>query len=393
MNISPKEQNEEQNEQNVEENEQNVEEQNVTNVEEPNVEEPNVEEQNVEENEELEESIPAINQVQNAPTDFDPMLFIQLGDRVTIDSKYGKTTGTVYYRSLERISIKPDGISNKLYDFELEQLEDEQKEIYKEEYGVTDAYVIEKRTFESFVEQQDFRVNQIIDTFDGDGDLYKSYKIVNVDIDNDSIQIQGFDETEEKDEKDENEDIEEVTFNFTGIESDENFKIISIRELVPEEEIELKQVEPVEVEPVEESDDEIEIIGEIEIIRPDIYEEAESFEQKIPDTIQKIDALNDFIMSIDSSLQNNPHSLREIRIFVETLFNLKQETIAYNEDGTIKGTKEISASTLSDLIKKTSVPLGRPVLNVKKKLYSKESDNINASEETEVYFEDFDDEN
>ena len=98
-------------------------------------------------------------------------------------------------------------------------------------------------------------------------------------------------------------------------------------------------------------------------------------------------------MSIDSSLQNNPHSLREIRIFVETLFNLKQETIAYNEDGTIKGTKEISASTLSDLIKKTSVPLGRPVLNVKKKLYSKESDNINPSEETEVYFEDFDDEN
>ncbi|MEI6598607.1 MAG: hypothetical protein WCL22_06180, partial [bacterium] len=52
--------------------------------------------------------------VQIAPTgdtnplgDDNPMLFIQLGDRVVIDSKkYGRTIGTVYYRSLERISIK-----------------------------------------------------------------------------------------------------------------------------------------------------------------------------------------------------------------------------------------------------------------------------------------------
>ena len=43
----------------------------------------------------------------------DPMLFVQLGDRVVFDSKkYGRTIGSVYYRSLERISIKPDGFSN-----------------------------------------------------------------------------------------------------------------------------------------------------------------------------------------------------------------------------------------------------------------------------------------
>ena len=142
------------------------------------------------------QNIEPLSSIQIAPTDEsnpvgqdsnDPMLFIQLGDRVVIDSKYGRTVGTVYYRSLERISVKPDGVSNTLQDFELEQTEEE--EIYKEEYGVTAAYVIEKRTFESFVEQQDFRVNQTIDTFDKKGEMYKTYKIVKVDVENDSIQI------------------------------------------------------------------------------------------------------------------------------------------------------------------------------------------------------------
>jgi hypothetical protein len=141
--------------------------------------------------------------VQIAPTgdtnpigdEFDPMLFIQLGDRVVIDSKkYGRTIGTVYYRSLELISVKPDGVSNTLHDFELEQTDEE--ELYKEEDGVVAAYVIEKRKFDSFVEQQDFRINQIIDTFDSSGDLYKSYKIVKVDKDNDYIQIQDLDDEE-----------------------------------------------------------------------------------------------------------------------------------------------------------------------------------------------------
>ena len=129
-----------------------------------------------------------------------PMLFIQLGDRVVIDSKkYGRTIGSVYYRSLELISVKPDGVSNTLHDFEIEQTDEE--ELYKEDDGVTEAYVIEKRKFESFVEQQDFRINQIIDTFDSSGQLYKSYKIVKVDKENDFITIQDLDDEENNYEK------------------------------------------------------------------------------------------------------------------------------------------------------------------------------------------------
>ena len=106
-----------------------------------------------------------------------PMLYIQLGDRVVIYStKYGRTIGTVYYRSYDRISIKPDGVSNMLHHFEMTEVDE--IEVYKEEDGVTSAMVIEKRIYESFVEQQDFRKGQIIDTFDTDGARANSYTIV-----------------------------------------------------------------------------------------------------------------------------------------------------------------------------------------------------------------------
>jgi len=336
--------------------------------------------------------------VQIAPTgdtnplgdEYNPMLFIQLGDRVVIDSKkYGRTIGSVYYRSLERISIKPDGVSNSLHDFELEQTDDE--ELYKEEDGVTAAYVIEKRLFDSFVEQQDFRINQIIDTFNSAGELYKSYKVVKVDKDNDYIQIQDLDDEEI---------TNDLNFNFVGIESDEDFKIISIRQLVggPEEQVDGSQGVKIDDEiegdlaaELEEEEDEIEVVGFIDVVRPKVFREAAVFEQRIPDNLQKIDALNDFISSLDPILQKDPQSIRTVRILVETLFNLKQATVAYNDDGTIQGTKAISASTLAELIKTTAIPLGRPVLNITKKEYLvNEEDDLEESKIVDgVYFENF----
>jgi hypothetical protein len=339
--------------------------------------------------------------VQIAPTgdtnplgdEYNPMLFIELGDRVVIDSKkYGRTIGSVYYRSLERISIKPDGVSNSLHDFELDQTDDE--ELYKEEDGVTAAYVIEKRLFDSFVEQQDFRINQIIDTFNAAGELYKSYKIVKVDKDNDYIQIQDLDDTEI---------TNDLNFNFVGIESDEDFKIISIRQLVggPEEQVDGQKEDNVVklegelaadlAEELEEEEDEIEVVGFIEVVRPKVFREAAVFEQRIPDNLQKIDALNDFISSLDPVLQKDPQSIRIVRILVETLFNLKQATIAYNDDGSIQGTKAISAATLAELIKTAAIPLGRPVLRVSKKEYLvNEEDELDETKTMDgVHFENF----
>ena len=340
-----------------------------------------------------------LSSVQIAPTDNtnpiavsqnDPMLFVQLGDRVVYDStKYGRTIGTVYYRSSERISVKPDGVSNMLHNFELE--DNEEEEIYKEEYGVSSVYVIEKRKFESFVEQQDFRINQIIDTFDSTGDIFKSYKITAVDKENDYIKIQDLDDED---------DVRDLEFNFIGIENDESFRIISIRQLVAQEEgkneattaiTEGNEGEEVNEGEEEADEDEVEMVGFIEIVRPKIFREAAAYEQRIPDNLQKIDALNDFINSLDSTLQKDAKALRAVRVLVETLFNLKQATIAYNDDGSIRGQKEISASTLSELISKAPVPLGRPVLDVTKKEYIAHNEEVFDEENNtdEIFFEDF----
>jgi hypothetical protein len=339
--------------------------------------------------------------VQIAPTgnadplaaDDDARFIIQLGDRVVIDStKYGRTIGTVYYRSLERISVKPDGVSNMLHDFEVSEEED--KEVYNEDDGVTGTYVIEKRKFESFVEQQDFRVNQIIDTFNAEGELYHSYKIVKVDKENDYIQIQDLEDEEV---------INDLNFNFIGIEADEDFKVISIRQLVGPDQNQQNeaQVAPEgEGKEDEEAEEEeqvpprrIKILGFIEVALPTIFREAAAYEQRIPDNLQKVDALNDFISSLDPVLQKDSKSIRAVRVLVETLFNLKQDTVSYNDDGSIRGPKEISAETLSELIKRVAIPLGRPVLDISKKEYLPTGDDEDTEDAdidaTNIYPENF----
>ena len=327
----------------------------------------------------------------SALDEWDPMLFVQLGDRIMIDSaKYGgKTIGTVYYRSQHLIRVKPDGVANLLRSFDLEQEDGIEK--YKEEDGVRTIYVIEKRFFESFVEQQDFRVNQVISTFDSDGDLYKTYKIIQVDKENDTITIQPKHEKAEA-EAESSEEPYELRFNFEGIEPDEAFAVISISEMIQgnqniEQSSNLEQ-QHVEVDVEDEEDDGIEIVGVIEVTRPNVFKEALSYEQYIPDNLQRIDALNDFLSEIDPILQKNPLTIRTVRILVETLFHLKQESILYNEDGSVKGPAYNSARMLSELIQRSSIPLGRPVLNVIKKLYSVDDDDDDADEnekEDETY--------
>jgi len=327
--------------------------------------------------------------VQIAPTDEsfveenNPMLYIQLGDRVVIDSKkYGRTVGTVYYRSLEMISVKPDGVSNMLHQFEMDE-DENGDEVFKKEDAVS-AMIVEKRIFESFVEQQDFRVGQLIDTFDASSDSVNSYTITAVDKDKDMITIADVDDKEV---------TQDILFNFVGIEPDEDFAVISIRQFVaPQDEKqasnEEQQEEEVEVE--EEVEEGIELVGFIEVTRAKVFREAASYEQRIPDNLQKIDALNDFMGALDPQLQKDPKALRTVRILVETLFDLKQSTIAYGDDHSIQGTRDISARSIADLIERTTVPLGRPVLRATKKVYKVEEKE--KVESNELYFVPFEDE-
>jgi hypothetical protein len=361
--------------------------------------------QTEEENPEMESEVSSLvdtSSIQISPTpkslassmvdeyEIDLMLYIQLGDHVFIDSTlYGKTIGTVYYRSLEFIHVRPMGVSNKVYVYELEQTDDEEK--YKEEYGVKQAYILEKRDFESFVLQQDFRTGQIIDTFEASGTLYKRYKITGVDKDNDSIKIAEIGEEGEVDEETER----ELPFQYVGIDPSEPFQVISISdygitgpENAPNElNVVVKDptLEDIEQEPMNEEDF-IVPDGEIEIIRPRVYVEAASYEQIIPDEIQKVDALNDFISNLDLSAQKNAKVIREQRLLVETLHQLKQESISYYEDGTVRGPKIISASTLSELITMAPIPLGRPVLDITKKAYKLAADDPeDALQDTDTF--------
>ena len=335
--------------------------------------------------------------VQIAPTGEDylnednPMLFIQLGDRVVIDSKkYGRTVGMVYYRSLEMIRIKPDGVSNTLHSFEVDQVDGE--EIYKEEDGVVSAVVVTKRIYESFVEQQDFRKGQTIDTFDHDGKPANTYIIEAVDKEKDMITIIDLEDADV---------THDVLFDFVGISPDEDFAMISIRLFVAPSKDEPSEGEKIvnEAENMEEAElmeeeleeEGIQLIGFIEVTRAKVIREAASYEQRIPDNLQKIDALNDFMSGLDPILQKDPRALRNVRILVETLFDLKQSTIAYTDNGSIQGPREVSAKSLADLIQRTSIPLGRPVLKAVKKLYGddEEEDTENSSSTDETFMVDF----
>ncbi len=343
-------------------------------------------------------SDPISESIQIAPTvselgqEDSPNLFIQLGDDVIIESvTYGRTIGTVYYRSLEMIHVKPDGVSNDVHRFAVEQTED-RKERFNEEDGVSAIYILKKRELESFVEQQDIRVNQVIDTFDQDRKPYKTYKVIDVDKENDKITIQDPNE----------ENSEELEFGFIGIpiEKHNEFVVIRVRPMVFSEEPSSEEdklheeqdlqpdVEQEEADVADFEDIGIEEVGEIEVVRAKVYTEAAAYEQRIPDNIQRTDALNDFLSSLDPSLQNDPYAVRSVRTLVETLFYLKQSTIAYEKSGEIQGAKALSASTLVDLIERAAVPLGRPVLNISKKEY-KVDDFDEKSDAQKIQFVDF----
>jgi hypothetical protein len=296
----------------------------------------------------------------------DPMAFImELGDYVVIEtSTYGRIEGTVYYRSLERISIKPTGVSHYLHHFKVEQTDE--GEMYDDVDGVIDTFIIDKRKQTTFVEQQNFRVGQMVDTFTSEREPYRTFKIIDVSTEVDSIKLEDPEDTEHP---------IELVFNGVGIESDEPIAVIRIRPFIAEDESSSEVIEEV---PLGEADEDIieEIpldikdVGVIEITPPKIFKEAASYEQRIPDDMQKIDALNDFMLGLDPMVQKDPRTLRTIRILVETLFYLKQGTVSYRKDGSVQGPQTVSLSFLSDLIKHSNIPMGRPVLMVSKKEYS-----------------------
>lgn len=332
-------------------------------------------------------------------SELDPMMFIQLGDRIYMECQYGKIDGTVYYRSLELIRVRPMGVSNTLYHFEMEQT-DEGEAFKEEDIGVQ---IIQKRKKESFVEQNDIRVKQVIVAFDKEGQRYQLYRVTDVNVDLDTFTIHPVKRKDERDEEKgdgDHEDYEEedeeaivVECNFIGIPADLPFVAISIVSEPPSaadwNETEVSS-EPLEEEDLVPEDDEgIEFVGTMRVALSNVFEEAESYEQRIPDNMQRIDALNDFLEGVSPSLKKDRITLRNMRVLVDTLYHLQKLTMEYNSRGAIQGPAEVSVTTLVDLIERAVVPLGRPVLRMTKKEYLVDEDVDERQDTDEVRFQDF----
>jgi hypothetical protein len=85
--------------------------------------------------------------------------------------------------------------------------------------------------------------------------------------------------------------------------------MVNINEVEPTEQVGMKKRKAkVMIE------DEVEVVGFIEVVKPKVFREAAAYEQRIPDNIQKVDALNDFISSLDPILQKDPKSIRAVRV-------------------------------------------------------------------------------
>lgn len=378
---------------------------------------------------------PSIEQVENVAVnanvveegsegEIDPRLFLELGDKVWIDSeKYGgPVIGRIYFREPDLIRVMPNGISNRLYDFP--RIFTEDSDTFDEDLGVRVAYVIEKHPFDRFVELEDLQVGQTFDGLSSNGELVGKYRIRAIDIDRDAILIE-----------DSAGQTSEIEFGFAGIPRDVAFSIISVtgfdratREGQPAatetqttEEILTSKIVPEAVEgnfvedevavplssagmateaaKIVKADEatvatkprfKIEIVAYVDVPIFEATEELKLSERVYPDSIQKIDALNDLLNLLDSQEQKSLILQRSIRILMETLFHLKQETISRTADGRIRGPKKLSSEYLIDLFTMHHFPMGRPVLDIALKLLTIPSDNIldddSVQERTEDYY-------
>jgi hypothetical protein len=84
--------------------------------------------------------------------------------------------------------------------------------------------------------------------------------------------------------------------------------------------------------------------------------------------------------------RKNPRIIRSQRILVETLHHMKRAITEYNSNGTIKGPKSPSASTLYELLTRADVPMGRAVLDIDKRLFQTKREPMEAGDH--YYIED-----
>jgi len=347
-----------------------------------------------------EEAGEAVEAVEAVP---DPLLagidrnrVLELGDRILIEfGEKERVWGQVYYRDNELLRLRPDMPGNTLMDFPRDYNPDDLTDKFKDELGVTRSFILTKRRVDrpDFIRQQDFQVGQTLVGILADGKEGPIYTIKSLNEEEDEMVVVN---TESKEET-------TLLFHFCGIPLDQEIQLLRIDKprIQKEEEGAAKSVAPPPVEEegvegaadtelFEADDDEIEDEGYVIVPQEQIVQEAIASKMIIPEALQKAHAINDFLNLLPVEDRKNPKLQRNTRILVELLQHMKREITDYYEDNTVKGVKKPSVSTLLELIERVDVPMGRPVLDIEKRLYVnyKKEDAIPVSRDNRYFLED-----
>jgi hypothetical protein len=274
----------------------------------------------------------------------------ELGDKIhIIGGRYDGTRGRIYYLDENLIKILPDGVADRLVELVIED------GFLKEEYDIEELFVVTKRTNPAFVVQQDYRVGQLAEAFNGpEGNPVGQFVIVEVSEKEDSIKV-----------KDKNDDIISLEFNNVGIPLDTGIDVLRGREIPTplnstnedEENDDGLLDEEEELLEIEEDD----VFGEIK--------EIVSSERNYSDNVQRSDMLQDLISKLNLKEQKSPKRLQEIRRLTELCLLLRNELVLYSKNGAPLSKKETSYDTILDLVTSQYNNFSKPVADVNRVVY------------------------
>ena len=276
---------------------------------------------------------------------------IELGDKIHIlGGRFDNTRGRIYYLDDSVIKILPDGVSDRLVELQMED------GYLREDYEIEELFLVQKRRNPAFVVQQDYRVGQLAEAFQGlEGNPVGKYVIEEVNEKTDSVKL-----------RDENNDTIELDFKFTGIPFDSGIDVLRSREapVLPKEQEEEEEEDDFEIG--EDISVEIPIVGEIK--------EIESSQRNYTDSVQRSDMLQDLISKLSLTDQKSEKRIKDIRRLTELCLLLRNELVSYTKNGVPSHPKETSYATLLDLVVSAHNNLSKPVADVKRVMYFDKTD-------------------
>jgi hypothetical protein len=307
-----------------------------------------------------------------------------LGDRIKINSKYGEITGTIYYFDPQsKLSILPDGVNHKIYDFEF--VDTENGKWFDPELQVDDVTWKGKGPRSGFVSWQNFQSGQELISFLKDGEPGPSMTITDVNVDKDSIRVRY-----------ENGDEETLDFDYKGIPQDTPIRVLQIKNhLLTEEEpptpeeiqaeeaaIQLSQTEGAEAANILGDEIDFQVLGEFEVPDEEVVQTIPVTERVYDEVTQKSSLLSDLISLLDTiASQRNPEVLRKIRSIVEMISSLKNSVVRRGRSGVPEGEEQVSLNTLSDALKEKTNHLAKPILDTKRVALSLKNDESETNDQ------------